>query len=241
MNDTNRMVSVPCELLEQALDAAAAVGMQDVADELDRILTPPTEKQQHSKPVAYAVFTDTGNIRIWSRDQHDVGLKICEEENKNATALYDHVDPREPERLYAEISSLRQHKTDYMEAAEDTRKALIAQLAERDALIAKTKTPLHAVDPIDLHDPVHALAPDSAEPSAPVERNERFNPKVAPSPTLPDLLTPEQAAQLLGLSVKTLATWRCTGKHALPFTRCGARIRYQRTELAVWLAERGVR
>lgn len=44
MNDTNRMVSVPCELLEQALDAAAAVGMQDVADELDRILTPTTAK-----------------------------------------------------------------------------------------------------------------------------------------------------------------------------------------------------
>ncbi|AYO01077.1 hypothetical protein D8767_19825 [Pseudomonas sp. LTGT-11-2Z] len=44
MNDTNRMVSVPNELLEQALDAAAAVGMQDVADELDRILTPTTAK-----------------------------------------------------------------------------------------------------------------------------------------------------------------------------------------------------
>ncbi|WPO31271.1 hypothetical protein REH59_06370 [Pseudomonas sp. BO3-4] len=44
MNDTNRMVSVPCELLVQALDAAAAVGMQDVADELDRLLTPTTAK-----------------------------------------------------------------------------------------------------------------------------------------------------------------------------------------------------
>ncbi|MCE1004477.1 helix-turn-helix domain-containing protein [Pseudomonas sp. NMI1173_11] len=59
--------------------------------------------------------------------------------------------------------------------------------------------------------------------------------------TVPDLLTPEQAAQLLGLSVKTLATWRSTGKHALPFTRCGARIRYQRSELVAWLAGRGVR
>lgn len=46
MNDTNRMVSVPRELLEQALDAAAAVGMQDVADELDRILTPKIEQSQ---------------------------------------------------------------------------------------------------------------------------------------------------------------------------------------------------
>lgn len=40
MSNSNQMVSVPCELLEQALDAAAAVGMQDVADELNRILTP---------------------------------------------------------------------------------------------------------------------------------------------------------------------------------------------------------
>ncbi|MGE8050818.1 hypothetical protein ACQKPT_21265 [Pseudomonas monteilii] len=44
MNDTTRMVSVPCELLELALDAAAAVGMQDVVDELNRLLTPTTAK-----------------------------------------------------------------------------------------------------------------------------------------------------------------------------------------------------
>ncbi|GLO20089.1 hypothetical protein PPUJ20188_34860 [Pseudomonas putida] len=53
-----------------------------------------------------------------------------------------------------------------------------------------------------------------------------------------DLLTPEQAAKFLGLSVKTLATWRSTGRHALPFIRCGARIRYQRAELDAWLAKR---
>ncbi|MBH3417873.1 helix-turn-helix domain-containing protein [Pseudomonas putida] len=53
-----------------------------------------------------------------------------------------------------------------------------------------------------------------------------------------NLLTPEQAAKFLGLSVKTLATWRSTGRHALPFIRCGARIRYQRAELDAWLAKR---
>lgn len=53
-----------------------------------------------------------------------------------------------------------------------------------------------------------------------------------------DLLTPEQAAQLLGLSLKTLATWRSTGRHALPFIRCGARIRYRRSDLAAWLCAR---
>lgn len=53
-----------------------------------------------------------------------------------------------------------------------------------------------------------------------------------------DLLTPEQAAALLGLSVKTLATWRSTGRHALAFYRCGGRIRYFRADLAAWLADR---
>lgn len=46
--------------------------------------------------------------------------------------------PAEPgvvERLRTEIRSLRQHKTDYMEAAEETRKALLAQLAKREALL----------------------------------------------------------------------------------------------------------
>lgn len=53
-----------------------------------------------------------------------------------------------------------------------------------------------------------------------------------------DLLTPEQAAMVLGLSVKTLATWRSTGRHSLPFIRCGSRIRYRRSELDTWLADR---
>ena len=55
---------------------------------------------------------------------------------------------------------------------------------------------------------------------------------------LADLLTPEQAAMALGLSSKTLATWRSTGRHALPFIRCGSRIRYQRSKLVNWLSTR---
>lgn len=53
-----------------------------------------------------------------------------------------------------------------------------------------------------------------------------------------DLLTPEQAALVLGLSAKTLATWRSTGRHSLPFIRCGARIRYHRRDLVQWLQDR---
>ncbi len=49
------------------------------------------------------------------------------------------------------------------------------------------------------------------------------------------LMTPQQAAQVLGLSVKTLATWRSTGRHALPFIRCGGRVRYRHSDVAAWL------
>ena len=53
-----------------------------------------------------------------------------------------------------------------------------------------------------------------------------------------DLLTPEHAAQMLNLSVKTLASWRSCGRHSLPFIRCGGRIRYRRGDLAAWLHAR---
>lgn len=69
------------------------------------------------------------------------------------------------------------------------------------------------------------------------------HPDTRPTPTLtpistPDLLTPEQASKLLGVSVKTLASWRSTGRNALPYIRCGARIRYQRHAVAEWLHQR---
>ncbi len=53
-----------------------------------------------------------------------------------------------------------------------------------------------------------------------------------------DLLTDEQVAQLLDVSPKTLATWRSTGRYALPFLRIGARIRYRRQDVAAWLESR---
>ena len=64
MNDANRMVSVPSELLEQALDAAAAVGMQAVADELDRILTPTTAKSAELIDVLPSVAVEGDQLVI---------------------------------------------------------------------------------------------------------------------------------------------------------------------------------
>jgi len=53
-----------------------------------------------------------------------------------------------------------------------------------------------------------------------------------------ELLTPDELSQMLGVNVRTLAMWRYTGRHALPYIRCGAAIRYQRQAVAEWLEKR---
>ena len=56
-----------------------------------------------------------------------------------------------------------------------------------------------------------------------------------------ELLTREQAAEMLGLRVATLAVWACTGRHNLPYIKVGSRVRYRREELDAWLASRTVK
>lgn len=73
------------------------------------------------------------------------------------------------------------------------------------------------------HSPVAAQLPEQGH-------TEPLNPA--------DLLTDAQVAQLLDVSTKTLATWRSTGRYALPFLRIGARIRYRRQDVAAWLESR---
>lgn len=79
---------------------------------------------------------------------------------------------------------------------------------------------------------MHTL-PTSLQPSA-AHQPSNADADLAPG----HFLTPAQAAQVLGLSAKTLATWRSTGRHALPYIRVGARIRYRRSALDAWLADR---
>ena len=49
------------------------------------------------------------------------------------------------------------------------------------------------------------------------------------------LLTPNQAAELLGVTRITLARWRKEGNN-LPFIRMGGRIRYRRSHIEDWLS-----
>ena len=45
------------------------------------------------------------------------------------------------------------------------------------------------------------------------------------------LLDPERVAAILGVSVKTLNVWRCTGRYALPFVKIGARVKYRASDV----------
>jgi len=56
-----------------------------------------------------------------------------------------------------------------------------------------------------------------------------------------ELLTREEAAELLGIRPQTLAAWKCLGRQGPPYVRVGMRaIRYRRSDLEAWLAARTV-
>ncbi len=54
------------------------------------------------------------------------------------------------------------------------------------------------------------------------------------------LLTTEQAAELLLLSPQTLVVWRCTRRYALPFIRVGRLIRYRAEDVASFIENQRV-
>jgi excisionase family DNA binding protein len=60
-----------------------------------------------------------------------------------------------------------------------------------------------------------------------------------PTPIEPhELLKPKEAATLLRTTVDTLAVWRCTGRHAIPFIKLGRSVLYRRSDLLAWLDAR---
>lgn len=52
------------------------------------------------------------------------------------------------------------------------------------------------------------------------------------------LLTPQEAADILGVSTGTLDVWRSTGRYKLPFVRVGKLIRYNRSDLNTFIHQR---
>ena len=55
-----------------------------------------------------------------------------------------------------------------------------------------------------------------------------------------NLLSPQAVAELIGVRVETLATWRSTHRQGLPYIRIGRKIRYAEQAVLAWLASRTV-
>lgn len=50
--------------------------------------------------------------------------------------------------------------------------------------------------------------------------------------------TPQETAQKLGVSVNTLAVWRSTKRHGLPYVKVGGKVYYRQRDLDDWLKAR---
>ena len=53
-----------------------------------------------------------------------------------------------------------------------------------------------------------------------------------------DLLSAPEVADLLGVSVSTLAIWRCTKRYPLPYLKVGRLVRYRRADIDKFLVQR---
>ncbi len=52
------------------------------------------------------------------------------------------------------------------------------------------------------------------------------------------LLGPPQVARELGVSIQTLAVWRCMKRYRLPYVKVGRLIRYRRQDVDAFIASR---
>jgi len=57
---------------------------------------------------------------------------------------------------------------------------------------------------------------------------------------IPRLLSDVEVAALLGVTVGTLAVWRCTRIYPLPFIKAGGRVRYNLVDVERFLQARTV-
>ena len=55
--------------------------------------------------------------------------------------------------------------------------------------------------------------------------------------TKESLITPEQAADYLGVSHKTMNKWRSTGENSIPYSKIGRCVRYRLSELDTYIAK----
>ncbi|PXX07517.1 helix-turn-helix protein [Nitrosomonas ureae] len=52
------------------------------------------------------------------------------------------------------------------------------------------------------------------------------------------LFTPIETANYIGVTEKTLAVWRCTGRYNIPFIKVGRLVKYRKSALDTFLVSR---
>lgn len=52
-----------------------------------------------------------------------------------------------------------------------------------------------------------------------------------------NLITPDQAADHLNVSVRSLAKWRSTGENNIPYSKIGRCVRYRLSDLDAYIAK----
>jgi len=52
------------------------------------------------------------------------------------------------------------------------------------------------------------------------------------------MLTPQQAADYLGVTVGTLGIWRCSRRYPLPFVKVGRKVCYLKSDLDTFIERR---
>lgn len=50
-----------------------------------------------------------------------------------------------------------------------------------------------------------------------------------------ELITPEVAAEVLGVSVGTLSVWRSTGRYNIPFVKTGRSVKYKASDIQAFI------
>jgi predicted site-specific integrase-resolvase len=64
------------------------------------------------------------------------------------------------------------------------------------------------------------------------------NPSIVTAGSAGQFLTPAEVANMLRVKLATLATWRSSGRHDLPFVKVGARVMYDADAVRNWCAAR---
>ena len=57
---------------------------------------------------------------------------------------------------------------------------------------------------------------------------------------IPKLLTPEEAAAIIGVKVTTLGVWRATRRYDLPYVKAGHLVKYRQQDIADFLERRTI-